>query len=237
MPAVEIPNQLTPVTQEQLIGALWKAWQGYFGTTPKRESLWVLVSQIVLETGLRYTHNFNLGNVKSHEGDGYNYQFFGCGEELLLATANAWKAKDPTLVTIKRIYTAGGAQMASVWVAAPHWASRFRAFHDLVEGATDHVGLMVKRFNLAWGGVERGDPALFGHLLKQQHYFTADEGIYVQGLMNTYKALAKMPFDYDALASELTEAEKERIGNFVGLSLQTSIDDIFFAQTVSDSDD
>ena len=218
----ELPDSLTPVTKEDLISAMWKAWMGYFGSVPKKESIWVIVGQILLETGLKYCHNFNLGNAKSKDGDGYDYQFFGCGEEVSLATANAWKAKDPTLVTIKRVYEAKGKQMASVWVDPPHWVSRFRAFHDIVEGATDHTALLVKRFNIAWEGIEKGDPALFGHLLKQQGYYTDDEAHYTKTLVGTYTSISKLAFDYDSLPA-LTEEEKERIGSLMSLSLYQSI--------------
>ena len=224
--SIEIPDCKTPVTKEELIPAMWKAWMAYFGSVPKKESIWVIVGQIVLETGLKYCHNYNLGNAKSRDGDGYDYQFFGCGEEVPLSMANAWKAKDPGLVTIKRIYGASGKQMASVWVDPPHWVSRFRAFHDLFEGATDHIALLVRRFTIAWEGIERGDPALFGHLLKQQGYFTDDETSYVKKLVGTYTMVSKMAFDYDSLPV-LTEAEKERISNLVSLALQPLTDDIF----------
>ena len=126
--------------------------------------------------------------------------------------------------------------MASVWLTPPHWVTRFRAFNTMVEGAADYLALLVKRFKIAWEGVEKGDPALFGHLLKQQLYYTADENQYVKTLMGAYAILAKMPFDYDSLPS-LTEEEKERIGNIVSLSLYQSIGESLDQDSVPPDDE
>jgi hypothetical protein len=233
---VELPAQKTPATTEQIVEALWKAWMGYFGSIPKKESIWVVAAQWALETGWgNEMWDWNMGNVKSRDGDGYDFQFYGCGEEISLAEANRWKAKDPTLVTVKRIYENKDGPKASVWVDPPHWACRFRAFHSLVEGATDYLGLLVKRFSIAWEGVERGDPALFGHLLKQQNYYTDDEAHYTKTLTGTFKMMSKLAIDYDSLPV-LTENEKETLSNLVGLTLQTSIDDVVFGRP-QDPDD
>lgn len=220
----ELPDKLTPLTKEDLLQAMWKAWMGYFGAAPKKESIWVILGHIMLETGLQHCHNYNLGNVKSKDGDGYDYQFFGCGEEIPLSMANAWKAKDPALVVIKRVYEVKGKKMASVWLEPPHWASRFRAFDDILEGAADHIALLTKRFTLAWPYVVEGDPAAFSHALKQQGYYTADEYSYCTTLTKCYTSLSKLPFDYDSLPC-LTEAEKDRLGNLVALTMQGTVDD------------
>lgn len=220
---VEIPAKKTPASKEQVIQALWKAWMGYFGSVPKKESIWVMVAQWGLETGWGASMwNWNFGNVKSKDGDGYDFQFFGCGEEVPLATANAWKAKDPALVTIKRVYEAKGKQMASVWVDPPHWVSRFRAFDDILEGATDYLALLVKRFTLAWPYVVDGDPVAFSHALKQQTYYTDDEAHYTKTLVGTYVIISKLAFDYDSLPF-LTEEEKERVGNLVSLTIYQDV--------------
>lgn len=154
------------MTKEDLIEALWRGYLAYFGTPPTRESLWIIAAQVILETGLKYCHNYNFGNVKSKDGDGFDYQFFGCGEEVPLSMANAWKAKDPGLITLKRVYTVNGKQMASVWIDPPHWVSRFRAFHTAAEGALDHIALLVKRFPNAWDAALRKDPQGYAHALR-----------------------------------------------------------------------
>jgi hypothetical protein len=219
---IELPDLKTVITKEQALEAVWRGWMAYFGAAPtKRESVW---------------HNYNMGNVKSREGDGHDFQYFGCGEEITLAEANQWKAKDPGLVKIVRTYTVNGKQMASVWVDPKHWACRFRAFQTLVEGAVDYIGLLVKRFNIAWEGVEQGDPKLFSHLLRQQNYYTADEAQYTKTMVGVYEMFAKMPFDYGTLPI-FTEAEKERISNLVGLTIWNTVGEVLAEDGVPPEDD
>jgi hypothetical protein len=222
---IELPDLKTAITKQEALDALWRAWMAYFGAPPARkESIWVICSQWALETKWGESmHNYNMGNVKSKDGDGYDFQYYGCGEEILLAEARRWIAADPGLVKVVRSYTAkDGRLMASVWVDPKHWACRFRAFNTLVEGAVDYVGLLVKRFNLSWEGVERGDPALFSRLLHQQGYYTADVAIYTKTMTGVYAMFAKMPFDYDTLPI-FTESEKDRISNLVSLTVWNSV--------------
>jgi len=59
--AKELPDKKTPAPKEEVIKALWQAWEDYFGETPKRESIWILTSQWALETGWgKSMHCFNL---------------------------------------------------------------------------------------------------------------------------------------------------------------------------------
>jgi len=222
--SIELPDKLTPLTKVDLIEALWMGHLAYFGAPPSKECLWIVAAQVILETGLKYCHNYNLGNVKSKDGDGFDYQFFGCGEEVSLATANAWKAKDPSLVKIKRIYQVNGKDRASVWVDPPHWVSRFRAFHTAEEGALDHVALLARRFPYALEAAKRKDIRGYAHALKQAGYYTADEGQYTATIVGSYVIAEKVPVDYDALPV-LTDAQGEQLMNLVARSIQASVDD------------
>lgn len=229
---VEIPNKLTPVSKQDMIEAMWRGWMAFFNSIPpKRECVWVLIAQWGLETGFgQFCHNYNLGNVKSSDGDGYDYQFFGCGEEITLAQANQWIAKDPGLVKIQRTYTSDkGIQMASVWVEPKHWASRFRAFNTLLEGTVDYIAILARRFSKAWPSVLAGDPAAFSHAIKMQGYYTDNEAHYTKTLMATFKDASKVPFDYDSLPV-LTDTEKERISNLVSLTVWDSVGEILSAE-------
>jgi len=235
---VEIPARKTPASKEQVIETLWKAWMGYFGAAPRKESIWVLVAQWGLETGWGASMwNWNFGNVKSKDGDGYDFQFYECGEEITQAEAQRWVAADPSLVKIVRTYTSKkGIPMASVTVKPKHWACRFRAFDDILEGATDYLALLVKRFTLAWPYVVDGDPVAFSHALKQQGYYTDDEAHYTKTLVGTYVAISKLAFDYDSLPA-LTEDEKERIGNLVSLTIYQSVGEYLDADDVVAEDE
>ncbi len=219
----ELVDRKTPATKEQVITALWSAWMRYFGQAPKRESIWVLAAQWALETGWgRSMHNYNLGNVKSREGDGFDYQFYACNEILPKAEATKLHEADPEHA---KILTTRSDGTCIIWFYPNHPGCRFRAFNTLIEGATDYIAILAKRFDKAWPAVSAGDPAQFCHLLKQQDYYTADEAGYTKTLVSVYTSISKMAFDYDTLPL-LTEAEKTAIGNNAAASLDGLARDI-----------
>ena len=218
----ELTDALTVLNKPDLAVAMYHAWDSFFGQYPKKESLWVVLAQIQLETGLKYCHNWNLGNCKSIEGDGHDYQYYGCGEELPIGVAQHAVASSP-LVTIKRVYTTNGQQMASVWVAPKHPWCRFRAFEDLQHGAADHLVLLSKRFAKAWPAVVSGSPAIFAHLLRIQHYYTAPEEQYAATLTSCYNEWSKLPVNYDQLAP-LTDDQKSKIQDLVALGLRSEVE-------------
>jgi hypothetical protein len=213
-----LPDQKTPVSRQAVLEALWGAWMVYFNSIPKRESVWVLLSQWALETGWGASmHCYNMGNVKSREGDGYDYTYFACNEILSKASAERFQAKDPQHAKITSYRNDG---TAIIWFYPDHPGCRFRAFHNLQEGALDHLAILVKKFYKAWAAVAEGDPAKFAHLLKVQGYYTADEASYTKTLVSIFQGLAQnKKLNYDALPV-LTESEKERIMGMVGMSLR-----------------
>lgn len=201
----ELFDKLTPVSQESLIYGFWSAWIGLFGEVPKKESIWLIVAHAKLECGLKYVHNYNLGNIKSRDGDGYDYQFFTCGEELPLATAQK-AVKDDARVTIVRTY----GSMASVRITPKHPWCRFRAFETLEDGMSDHLHMIHGRFKAAWPAVIAGDPAAYSHALRVQHYYTADEAKYTATLMRCFTDASKTKVDYDSLPGlPAEEVDKE----------------------------
>ena len=236
-----MPSELTavetPVSKQDLLLALWQAWVQIFGSDPpKKESIFVLGGQWALETGWgKYMWCYNLGNVKSVEGDGHDYCFFGCGEELSLSVAQH-AVHDSPLVTVKRTYGSGTQQMASVWIEPKHPWCRFRAFDTLLEGAVDYVKLLNKRFQRAWPAVLAGDPALFAHYLKQQGYYTADETQYTNTLRSTFHTMSSQNVDFTAAPQpDLTDDQKSRIQNLVAMTMVQSLDDILSAPNQDDS--
>ncbi len=213
--SAELPDKLTPVTKQELLEALWKSWARYFGSTPKKESIWVLASQVQLETGLQRCHNFNLGNVKSREGDGFDYQFFACNEIMPKAQALKLSEADPEHAKIAVTRSNG---TCIIWFYPNHPACRFRAFNTLIEGATDYIAILAKRFDKAWPAVSAGDPAQFCHLLKQQDYFTADEAGYTSQVVSIFRNFSKLAFDYDSLPM-LTAQERAELDGVLAKSL------------------
>jgi hypothetical protein len=231
----KLPDLKTTLVKEDLAKSVWDAWCYLFGSNPKKESIWVLLAQIQLETGLKYCHNFNLGNVKSVDGDGYDYQFFGCGEELPLIQAQR-AVHDSPLVKVVRTYMKGTTQMASVWIDPEHPWCRFRAFHSLLEGAVDYVKLLNKRFQKSWPAVIAGDPALFAHLLKVQGYYTADESVYVASVKSCFNEWAKLNVDYTT-SLDLSQEEKTRVQNLVALTMAQSLDELLSTPSTLDSEE
>src|SRR5512142_854193 len=100
----ELTASLTPVSKEDMFKALWKTWVGLYDAQPKKESIWILLAHVGLETGwMKSMHAYNLGNVRSYENDGYNYCFYECNEILSKAEASKLIAKDPSKAKITQI--------------------------------------------------------------------------------------------------------------------------------------
>lgn len=223
----ELPDLLTPVTPEDLLCGFWQAWLNFFGTVPTRESIWVLVAHVRRECGLKYVHNYNLGNIKSKDGDGYDYQFFPCGEELTESEAVRAAAADSRVVLLRKYAkdTAEGTkQMASVKVLPKHPWCRFRAFETLQEGLQDHILTIYRRFGAAWPAVLAGDPRGYSHALKVQKYYTEDEAKYTQGLVRCFVDASRIQVDYSQLPT-LSQKDKDTILTHVSESLAELADE------------
>lgn len=148
----EIPNTLTLVTPNDVYASMCRAWEALLGETPKRESVLTLLAQWALETGRGASmHCYNIGNVKHVPGDGRDYTYFACNEVL---------------------------NGKVVWFYPKDPACCFRAFTTLDAGVADYLALLKQRFAGAWPAVLSGDPVAFGHALKVQRYYTADEHQY-----------------------------------------------------------
>lgn len=232
---IELEAVKTPVSKQELLLGLWQAWYQIFNEQPKHESICVLGGQWALETGWgKSMWCFNLGNVKSVEGDGHNYCFFGCGEELPLSVAQQAVRNSP-LVTIVRQYSVNNKPMASVWIEPKHPWCRFRAFNTLLEGSVDYVKLLNKRFQKSWPAVLAGDPALFSHYLKQQGYYTADETKYTNSIKSTFKTM--MAQNVNFTLPDLSDEEKTQVKNLVALTMTQSLDDLLSAPSTLPMDD
>ena len=224
---VELAAAKTPVTRPELLLALWQAWYQIFGTEAKHESICVMGGQWALEDAWgRSMWDFNLGNVKSVDGDGHDYQFFGCGEELPLSVAQH-AVHDSPLVKVVRQYSVNNVPMASVWISPKHPWCRFRAFNSLLEGAVNYVKLLNKRFQMAWPAVIAGDPALFSHYLKLQHYYTAPESQYTSTIELTFHTMMAVPVIFTH--PDLTDDQKNQVQNMVAMTMVQSLDDILSA--------
>jgi hypothetical protein len=222
MPA-ELTAKKTPVAKEELIKALYNAWFHLFNEEPRKESIWCLAAQWALETGWGASMwCYNLGNVKSKDGDGHDYCYFACNEILKKSVADAYAAKDPSTAKVTQ-YRGDGT--AIIWFYPKHPGCRFRAFNTLLEGCIDYIALLNKRFTNAWPAVCAGNPAQFVHALKTQGYFTADEFSYSKTLVSVFNTISRLNIDYTNF-SEITDDQKSRIIDLVSLTMSQSLDDI-----------
>jgi hypothetical protein len=157
-----LPDHLTPITPQALYLALKIAAPAAVGCELGRASLLVLLAQIDEETSFKAVHRWNLGNVKHVPGDGHDYVQFRCNE----------------IINGKE-----------VWFDPPHPAASFRAYATIEDGALEYLSLLKRHFYLAWPAVLAGDPAQFAHLLKTEHYYTADEARYTAAVVALDKHL------------------------------------------------
>lgn len=219
---IELIAKKTQISREEVIRALYDAWFHIFNETPKKESIWVLASQWCLETGNGSSMwNFNLGNVKSKEGDGHDYCYFACNEILKKSVAEAYVAKNPTIAKITQYRNDG---TAIIWFYPKHPGCRFRAFNTLLKGCIDYISLLNKRFSASWPAVLAGNPSQFSHLIRKQGYYTADESSYTNTLVSVYNTISKLKIDYSIPHDHnLTEDEKNKILNLVALTAAQSL--------------
>jgi len=214
--ADKLPAVKTPIATVELIPALWNAWNTFFGAPPAhRESIWILTAQWGLETGWgKACYQYNLGNVKSVEGDGHDYQYYTCNEILPLAQAQRYATKSPATAKITTVRSDG---KAVIWFYPEHPGCRFRAHKSLDEGVMDHLRLLVRRFDRAWPEIVEGDVTGYAHALRQQGYYTADEASYTKTLQGCVKIAAKAEVDYDSLPF-LGQTEKDRLKGVIALT-------------------
>lgn len=156
--------------------------------TLSRAGLSLLIAHWAGETGWgKGMHNENVGNKKS-SGKSGDWTFFGCDENLKLATAERLKAgPQGELVTIRRTWTdSAGVKWANVWFDAPHPYSRFAAFDSLDAGVADYIAMMQRTFPLGWDVVMRGGtPEEFSAALRAEHYYTASVAAYTKLMKGT----------------------------------------------------
>ncbi len=174
-----LPPTLTPASTGDIVRALRKAWPLELKyDPPKPECIAVLTAQWALETGWgRSCVAWNLGNVKSRQGDGSDFTYFKCWEVLDSKTAHALVAQAPPRtgdgapsVLIDKELPDGKAR---VTIFPDHEGCRFRAFASLEEGARAYLQKLHTRFGKAWNYVDAGDPSGFAAALKSLGYFTA----------------------------------------------------------------
>lgn len=216
---IQLSLRRTIVSLDRMLQALGFAWVQIFNEPAKKEQLVVLLAQGALETGnFSKMWSYNVGNIKSLPNDGRDYTFYKCNEILPVETANklllSQKADGG-----KVVITSYMADKCNVDFYPSHKYSRFRAFNSLEEGVIDYLNFLYTKYRPAWSAVLSGDPVNFVHLLKVNHYFTADEATYTASVVSIFNKFSKLNIDLDSLPV-VSEETKQKITNLVSLSLQ-----------------
>lgn len=217
-----LPNVLTTVTQEQMLQALGQAWVQLRHEAPTQGQLCLLTAQSAFETGWwKFMHCFNIGNVKSREGDGCDFTYFACWEMYSPSQATSAMMGQGDLVSIEGNQNAEG--KVKVWFKPDHPVCRFRAYETLELAATDFLSKLMRRFSDAvpekdaWGAAVAEDPVAFCHALKLKGYYTGSEEIYTRQVKSIFDLLMKKPFDIATFAvPEVPDAvpTEEDLGNW-----------------------
>lgn len=260
--ADELSDKLTPLPENEYILTAARAWKRFYGKGPGIKQLACCLAQMILEIGRKkdyateeytwgaYCHNYNMGNIKSRKGDGHDYQYYDCGEEVSLAEAYKLDRAKPHLVQIKKIYKwANGSERASIWLSAPHPWCRFRAYSTAEDGLVGYIRFLVmerSRYLTAWNeGVMKGDPVTFSMELGEAGYYTADKDRYtktVVKLFNEFQTKVKNVLsspEGQALYSDEDEGFWDAAMDFVAMSVwdhirELSEDEARGAQTTND---
>lgn len=190
-----IQHAITPITPAAFASALVAAWRTFFGGEAPRQAIVLLMAQSAHETGeWKYVHNFNIGNVKAVQGDGYDWTMFRCRE----------KDKDGK----------------DVFFDPPHPATRFRAFRTLAEGAIDHLAFLYgrARYATAWAELKSGDPWKFASALRAAGYYTDPVEVYA-GAIARYARQFSASLPPELEAHPVDEDTARRAQGLVALSL------------------
>ena len=220
----ELQSQITEISSRDMIRYFHKGWTVYFNSVPpSRESIWILLSYwaIVTDWGSNI-YNYNVGNIPSEDGDGYDYIYRPECKLLKIDEAKKLKNKDPGLVSIT--YNGSPKHDAIVWFLPSHKFSRFRAYQSISEGIVDYFCRLVRSLpSETWKLVREADAGALAADLERlgwvsEPLITATGCGFADALGKYLNAYKTIEFDYDSLTA-FTDDEKEQIKNLIGFSL------------------
>lgn len=184
-----VPVQRTVVALSDYARAAVRAWPAVSDLPPTKAAIAVLWAQYMAETGGRACWNWNIGNVKKADGDGFDYMMLrGVWEGVSQAEADRLVASGQAAYDSSAGHKAAVAPRAAVVFQPPHRATWFRAYPDLAAAMQHHLQFLAKkRYASAWPHVLAGDVAAFAKALRARGYFTASA--------EAYAALMRPAFD------------------------------------------
>lgn len=191
----ELPDKLTTITAPALWNELLLQWET-LGVNPKRCAVELKMAHVKLETGFRACHNWNLGNIKSVTGDGCDWQYFSCGEEIPATHLAACERVGPGLVTVKARYQRGGQEWLSLWISKPHPWTKFKAYETLADGLKGQLEYL-KRHPDVLAALMTGDAEAYNDALVAAHYYTAGKAQYLAALKACQTEMTRACRDFD----------------------------------------
>lgn len=218
----EVQANQTDVSVQDMIKYIHKGWEVYFNSVPpSKESIWILLSYWAITTDWgSNVYNYNVGNLRSEDNDGYDYIFRPACMALENDEAESLKKQSPGQVSISY---KDGKTGSVVWFLPKHKLSRFRAYQNAYEGIIDYFCHLARLLSGGWSAVQTANAdalgaVLLGANLASRPLRDGSGNGFVDVLEKYMKACENIEFDYDSLIV-LTEDEKEQIKNLIGLSL------------------
>ena len=209
---------MTPLSVDDLLVGFWYGFCHLMGGPPDNlAALELVTAHVKTETGLRHCHNFAIGNRKSADGDGLDYQYYACNEILDTPHAEKLSAADPKHVVITERRSGG---KCVVWFYPKHRGCRFAAFESLAEACMHHLSFLMRR-DKVWSALVHADPVKYCSELESVRYYTADKEDYTKTVVDCFCDVQRRRFDFSALPV-LGEHEKERLRGLSGIILDAA---------------
>ncbi len=183
----EVPVVKTRPSIEAAVAMIKNSWPE-IGEVGAR----TLASQWAQETGMgRYMFNNNFGNVKAPDPN-VPHMYLADNSECWTKTyadnqiaANPGKVYYPDATFIQKHGCRCKAPLVPVATQPPHWASRFRAYNTLEEGATRYIAVhrgYAFRIPAYLSALLSGDTGTVAHILSKQGYYNGSADTYATNM-------------------------------------------------------
>jgi hypothetical protein len=188
-----VPVTRTVASLSDYARAVVRSWWAVGRGVPPKAAVAVLFAQYMIETGGRACWNWNIGNVKKADGDGFDYIMLrgvweGVPQQEAIRLVSTGQATMDTSEAHKRAV----APRVPVLFQPPHRATWFRAYPDLTRAMEHHLQFLAKRrYAPAWPHVLAGDVSAFAQELKRRGYFTASAEAYTTGMLPHFDAFMR----------------------------------------------
>lgn len=162
----QVPRVRTPITLAVYTASLRAAYLSEMGREPDRKTAAVFYGHLMIETSGVHVWNWNLGNIKHVDGDGYDW----------FDLPGTWEMVDG-----KRVELPEGDK-----------GRRFRVYDSPVDGLARKLRFLYSgaggRYAKAWHHALEGDPAEYAKQLGFAGYYTGEIPAYVRGVVNGFVA-------------------------------------------------